>query len=195
MLEEQSATASLRRSWYLTKPHFWRVLGIVALLALLGLLITAGPSYLVSYGVLALQASYVVRTLISTAVSAILSLLYVPIRLTGETLIYYDLRVRAEGLDLEMELDALTGEMAPEAAEDILALDPDTAPPVVASSAREPFLTGRDWRNLAILLGVGLGLFIICCALYFLLVTVIGMLGMPMMEQMMEEIMTVTPVP
>jgi hypothetical protein len=40
-----------------------------------------------------------------------------------------------------------------------------------------------------------LGLTVMCCALYFLLVTVIGILGMPLMEQMMEEIMTVTPVP
>ena len=184
MLEEQRAADALRRSWYLTKPYFWRVLGIVALLWLFSMLITAGPSYIVSFGSAALPVSYVVRTLIITAVSAVLGLLYIPIRLAGETLVYYDLRVRAEGLDLEMELDALTADLEP--------VEPalSAAPP-----AAEPFLSRRDWRNLAILAGVGLVIVILCCAVYFLVFMAIAAVTMPGMEQILQEMMTVTPLP
>lgn len=184
MLDEQRAGEALRRSWYLTKPYFWRVLGIVALLWLFGILITAGPSYIANFGAAALPMSYVARTLLITAVSTLLSLLYVPIRLAGETLVYYDLRVRAEGLDLELELDALTEDLA--LAEPAL----PAAPP-----AAEPFLSRRDWRNLAILAGVGLVILILCCAVYALVVMAISAVAMPAMEQILQEMMTVTLVP
>jgi hypothetical protein len=184
MLEEQRAAESLRRSWYLTKPYFWRVLGIVALLWLFSMLIAAGPSYLVSLGSAALPVSYVVRTLIVTAIGAVLGLLYIPIRLAGETLVYYDLRVRAEGLDLEMELDALTEDLEP--------VEPALS---AATGAAEPFLSRRDWRNLAILAGVGLVVVILCCAVYFLAFAAFSTLMMPDMEHILQEMMTVTPVP
>lgn len=195
MLEEQRAADSLTRSWYLTKPHFWRVLGIIALLWLLGMLITLGPSYLVQFGVVAIQASYLVRTLAATAASALLSLLYTPIRLAGETLIYYDLRVRQEGLDLEMEMDALA--LAEEVGEQLLPEPAESGWPSVpvAPADREPFLTGRDWRNLAILFGVALGIVVVCCVLYVALMAVIMTALAPMMEQMMEYLPTFTPSP
>ena len=197
LLEEQRAGDSLRRSWFLAKPHFWRVAGIIALLFLLGLLITAGPSYIVNFGIVAANIPLVLRTLITTVIGALLGLLYLPIRLTGETVLYYDLRVRAEGLDLEMEVDALALPTAPDL-DDLLGLEPVTArqptlPP--APIAHEPFLTRRDWRNLAILVGVGVGLLAICCILYLGFVALITAVSAPMMEQILESLPTLTPTP
>jgi hypothetical protein len=197
MLEGERASGSLRRSWYLTKPHFWRVLGIIALLWLLGLLLTAGPSLIINYGIVTLSPSLILRNLVATGVSAVLSLLYLPIRLTGETLVYYDLRVRQEGLDLEMELKALSplpeyaeaGEGATLPVED----EQPSLPP--ASPAREQFLTGRDWRNLGILLAIGFVILLLCCAVYAFLVFAMAALTAPFMQGIIETLPTVTPPP
>jgi hypothetical protein len=197
MLEGERASGSLGRSWYLTKPHFWRVLGIIALLWLLGLLLTAGPSLIINYGIVTLSPSLILRNLVATGVSAVLSLLYLPIRLTGETLVYYDLRVRQEGLDLEMELKALSplpeyaeaGEGATLPVED----EQPSLPP--ASPAREQFLTGRDWRNLGILLAIGFVILLLCCAVYAFLVFAMAALTAPFMQGIIETLPTVTPPP
>ena len=197
MLDGERASGSLGRSWYLTKPHFWRVLGIIALLWLLGMLITAGPSLIVNYGVVALSSSLLVRNLIATGVTAVLSLLYLPIRLTGETLVYYDLRVRQEGLDLEMELEALAPLPGYGEAEEAVSLPGEVAQPSLppASPAREPFLTGRDWRNLAILLAVGFGILLLCCAVYAVLVFALSALTAPFMRGIIDSLPTMTPLP
>lgn len=65
----------------------------------------------------------------------------------------------------------------------------------VAPIDREPFLTGRDWRNLAILFGVALGLVVVCCVLYLGLMALMMAVSMPLMEQMMENLPTLTPSP
>jgi hypothetical protein len=209
MLEERRAGESLRRSWYLVKPLFWRVFGMLFLLWLLGIIITAGPSLLVNYGLVALQPSYLVQLLISTVLSTLLGLLYTPIRLTGETLIYYDLRVRQEGLDLELEAEALGLSAAEDVlgpatpfADDATDVAPVGAVPVAAGSLPpvtppgESFLIGRDWKNLAILLGVGLGLVLLCIVAYVALVGALVALAGPMMDNTFEQmILTMTPGP
>jgi hypothetical protein len=208
MLEDRRAGESLRRSWYLVKPHFWRVFGMIFLLWLLSVVITAGPSMLVNYGLLALQPSFLVQLLISTVLSTLLTLLYTPIRLTGETLIYYDLRVRQEGLDLEMEAEALGLSAAEEllgpslAFEDDLDVAPvETEPAGVAdlppvTPPGESFLIGRDWKNLLILLGVGLGLILLCVAAYVALMGALMALTGPMIGNSFKDIiLTMTPGP
>jgi len=197
MLDGERASGSLGRSWYLTKPHFWRVLGIIALLWLLGMLITAGPSLIINYGLVALSPSLILRNLIATGVTAVLSLLYLPIRLTGETLVYYDLRVRQEGLDLEMELEALPPLPGYGEPEEAVSLPAEAALPSLppASPAREQFLTGRDWRNLAILLAIGFGILLLCCAVYAVLVFAMAAVTAPFMEGIIESLPTMTPLP
>ncbi|HSJ59494.1 MAG TPA: hypothetical protein VLC95_20080 [Anaerolineae bacterium] len=193
MLEELGARESIRRSWFLTKPHFWRVAGIVGLLWLLGMLISAGPTYLATMGTMFVASSVLVRSLVSTAASGVVNLIYLPIRLTGETLVYYDLRVRREGLDLEMELDALQLEPA---GDDLLAPE-DAPPPAVAAVAgqREPFLTKRDWRNLGLLLGVGLVVVVVCCGAYFAFTALLMGPAMRQVLPSIEQALTATAAP
>jgi hypothetical protein len=107
VLEPCSASESLRRSWDLVKGYGWRTVGVMLLLGIFSLLLVSGPAYLVTLGLLALKVSPVARTVISGVLSVVLTVLYMPIRLSGMTLLYYDLRIRKEGLDLELQAAAL----------------------------------------------------------------------------------------
>jgi tetratricopeptide (TPR) repeat protein len=107
VLDGRSARGALIRSWDLVQGYGWRTLGVVLLLALFSLLIVTGPSYIATFGMQALGAPLLVQTVASGVLSAMLTTLYTPIRLTGMTLLYYDLRIRKEGLDLELQAAAL----------------------------------------------------------------------------------------
>jgi hypothetical protein len=197
MLEGQPATGALKRSWYLAKPHFWRVLGILVVLWLFSVLLTSGPSMLITYGIVAFSPSPVVSSLLGTTVSLVLSLLYLPIQYTCLTLVYYDLRMRQEGLDLEMELEAQPSPASDEMAEtESIAGPAEAAHPLLPppAPAREPFLNQRDWRNLAIVLGVGLGLLLLCFVLYFVAVMAIAAVINPSMRDIFQ-MMTTTALP
>jgi tetratricopeptide (TPR) repeat protein len=107
VLDGRPARGALSRSWDLVKGHGWRTLGVVLLLTLFSLLIVSGPSYVVTFGMQVLGAPLPVQTVVSGVLSTVLATLYTPIRLTGMTLLYYDLRIRKEGLDLELQAVAL----------------------------------------------------------------------------------------
>jgi tetratricopeptide (TPR) repeat protein len=107
VLDGRSARGALIRSWDLVQGYGWRTLGVVLLLALFSLLIVSGPSYVAAFGMQALDVPLPVQTVVSGVLSTVLATLYTPIRLTGMTLLYYDLRIRKEGLDLELQAAAL----------------------------------------------------------------------------------------
>jgi hypothetical protein len=107
VLDGRPARGALIRSWGLVRGYGWRTLGVVLLLALFSLLIVSGPSYVATFGMQALDAPLPVQTVVSGVLSTVLATLYTPIRLTGMTLLYYDLRIRKEGLDLELQAAAL----------------------------------------------------------------------------------------
>jgi len=109
VLENSNARQSLSRSWNLVKGYAWRTFGVFLLLWIFSLLIVSGPSYAVSFGLLALDVPPVVYAVVSGILSTVLAIIYTPIRLTGMTLLYYDLRIRKEGLDLELQAAALEG--------------------------------------------------------------------------------------
>jgi hypothetical protein len=107
VLDGRSARDALSRSWNLVQGYGWRTLGVVLLLGLFSLLIVSGPSYVATFGMQMLDVPLLVQTLVSGVLSTVLATLYTPIRLTGMTLLYYDLRIRKEGLDLELQAAAL----------------------------------------------------------------------------------------
>lgn len=97
---------AMARSWALSRGHRWRILGalLVALVLLLipgialGSLMVAGASAELAEETLALAAMIV---------TAFLQILVYPYFYVLTTVLYYDLRVRKEGLDLEMLATAL----------------------------------------------------------------------------------------
>ncbi len=108
MLERVGPVAALRRSFRLTVGSFWKiflfylVINIVSFIVsgllqgLAGLLVSALP----------LSANY----LVSAVASGVISIFTSPFILILLTLVYYDVRIRREGFDIEMLAQSLSVE-------------------------------------------------------------------------------------
>lgn len=105
---------ALSRSWSLTSGRFWRCFGYVLLVGLLSMVFLWLP-IMVGGGFIAaapsIWADWV--TAGTFALSALLGALWVPFSLTAFSLLYYDLRVRGESLDLELRTAQLERNVAP----------------------------------------------------------------------------------
>jgi signal transduction histidine kinase len=106
VLEGLGVIGALRRSWRLFGTSLGRAIGIVLLMLLLwGALYLAPP--VICYVVLQMLfpdpvGSYATRQPIQMLVSYIALILATPFAYIGYTLIYFDLRARAEGYDIEL---------------------------------------------------------------------------------------------
>ncbi len=110
VLERQPAAQAWRRAWSLTRRRFWWVLGFVFILFLFNQLLITGPTALAGFilqtvtggplEVMNSPSTFMLQTIVQTAVTLFFSLIYLPLQLTAITLMYFDLRVRTEGFDL-----------------------------------------------------------------------------------------------
>jgi hypothetical protein len=100
VIEGVSGRGGLRRSWALTRGFFWRIVGILLLLGLLQAIV--GTVFTLPLLALTSSASLDVRQMVSQAVSAVSAIFVAPVSLVTLTLLYYDLRIRREGFDIEM---------------------------------------------------------------------------------------------
>jgi hypothetical protein len=96
-----SATSAMQRSWHLTRGHRGRIFGAlcVAFLLLLVPLVSLAGLAGIAAGI---TQNDQLGLLLAVIVQSILSLLVYPFIYVAVTLLYYDLRVRKEGYDLEM---------------------------------------------------------------------------------------------
>jgi hypothetical protein len=101
VVENCGTLDGLRRSWNLITGSFWRVAGINLVLGILIWIISSVVSFSLQFAG-ALLPSFVLVNLLSTVVTSALQMAVLPIQLATLTLLYYDLRVRKEGFDLEM---------------------------------------------------------------------------------------------
>ena len=106
VLENKGAVASFGRSSQLTKGRMWHVLGTLLLVYAIYLF----GSFAVSAVSIA-SGSFLVLTLIST----LYTIVAFPIVALASMVLYYDMRIRAEGFDLERLAQEL-GEPSPAAA-------------------------------------------------------------------------------
>ncbi len=94
---------AMGRSWELTRGHWWRTFGTLLVLALISfvlyLLVIAGLGGLIATNEDMSQLTYAV---LSTALTVILLAILYPLVASIITVIYYDLRVRNEGFDLQL---------------------------------------------------------------------------------------------
>ncbi|HKZ54002.1 MAG TPA: glycerophosphoryl diester phosphodiesterase membrane domain-containing protein [Anaerolineales bacterium] len=106
VIEGKTPWESLRRAWELARSRFWWVTGFVFILWLFAQLVVSGPSILVGVALQFVSGSplddYNTRLIVQSIISLVGSLVYLPIYLTGMTLLYLSLRVRSEGLDLRL---------------------------------------------------------------------------------------------
>ncbi len=163
LLEKKGGFDAFRRAWDLGRSRFWWLLGFAFVLSLLGQLLVAAPVYLVNFLVNFVVGSQIGPgqiALLSSVVSSLTGfatgLLFMPLSMTAMTVVYFDLRVRSEGLDLAMQAASQTD---PEA--NIVTLAETTPGGPLGS-----FVTGTDVAYFVLLS-------MIFVALYFLLVLVI----------------------
>lgn len=117
VLERIGPARSLARSWRLTQRSWWRVFGLL----LLGTIIAGIVANLVStpFALVGIAApvlfpgafwTYVVSTASSYVATVLSSALSAPFVVGVTTLLYIDLRMRREGLDLRMQTATQSGE-------------------------------------------------------------------------------------
>lgn len=106
VIEGLGALDGLRRSWRLVGQALWRSIGIVLLVFLMAAIV----SYIVQLPLLAVSAAstFLLKSLVLTqALNALATyatqILILPLQFIIFTLLYYDLRVRKEGYDLELQ--------------------------------------------------------------------------------------------
>jgi Membrane domain of glycerophosphoryl diester phosphodiesterase len=99
--ENVEPTAALRRSWSLVKTQWWRTLGIVFVLAILTSIVSTAVTAVFSLIAAVFPGGADLRSALALAGSTLASALVAPVFAVGLTLLYLDLRVRKEGLDLE----------------------------------------------------------------------------------------------
>lgn len=170
VIENQSAGGAIRRAWELARRRFWWVVGFVAVLLIFATIVVSGPTTLVStimqtiFGNPALSAtpgqSFTIQTIVSTLVGMVFSLIYVPFQLVNINMMYFDLRIRTEGLDLALQTNQETEEKA-----DMASLL-KSAPP----SASGNLITAREFGYF-VLLSVGVGV------LYIAFTAILGIIG------------------
>lgn len=106
VLENGVPSDSMRRMWTLAQKHFWPVIGFSLLIGLLSYILVGGLAAVIGFASAAFTATNPPLSLLllvqigQAALTAILSTFVTPITLIAYTLLYLDLRVRAEGFDL-----------------------------------------------------------------------------------------------
>ncbi|NDJ60710.1 MAG: hypothetical protein GYB67_06265 [Chloroflexi bacterium] len=140
MLENVGASFGISRALALGKARFWRALGLFILIYIITLIITIVLGVVVGFVTVGtsqpgslVDPGFVTLT---TIAQTIVNILIIPILPIAFTIMYYDTRVRLEGLDIAL---AAVG-------------TPDPSPADVESPRpTEPILAGRDIGNIALL--------------------------------------------
>jgi hypothetical protein len=106
VLEDHRALAGIKRSWQLVGGSFWRTLAIMLLMGVLVYLIAALPATILSFSLTLASGGSASSMMLNQAITALVAqigvIIALPLQLAVYTLLYYDLRVRKEGYDIEM---------------------------------------------------------------------------------------------
>jgi hypothetical protein len=98
VLERAGVWSALRRSASLSKGRKWHILNTLGLVAIIYYVLVIGFSLL---------ASVFGNFVVSTVMSAVVTVLVFPVVAIAETVLYYDARIQSEGLDIELMTGAL----------------------------------------------------------------------------------------
>jgi hypothetical protein len=110
MQEELGATGGLRRSWSLTAEDFWRVLGVTLLANLLAFFVAELPGLAIAYGLPYVLPDAQIGPMLQIVTTGLSLILTLPLSMGVTVLLYYDLRVRREGYDMEIQAGKLAAD-------------------------------------------------------------------------------------
>jgi len=106
VLERQGGRAAIRRAWEMARQRFWWLIGFFILLTLFAALVVQGPLYM-TLGIMGAAAGDMMGQntlyIVQFVISALFGVIFLPIQATCIMLVYFDLRVRQEGLDLALQ--------------------------------------------------------------------------------------------
>jgi hypothetical protein len=103
-LEPIGPIHAVRRSWWLSNGHRWRILGLQILLAVLQGVLSTLISFIF---VASFISDAVLRVVLQNIVNVVATVLWAPVEWGTFTILYFDLRVRKEALDLQIAAEAL----------------------------------------------------------------------------------------
>lgn len=103
-VEAVGPVQAVRRSWWLSSGHRWRILGLQLLLAVLQAVLSTLISFIF---VATFISDTVLRFALQNIVNVIATVLWAPVEWGTFTILYFDLRVRKEALDLQLAAEAL----------------------------------------------------------------------------------------
>lgn len=95
---------AVRRSWWLSNGHRWRILGLQILLAVLQAVLSTLISFIF---IASFISDSVLRFALQNIVNVVATVLWAPVEWGTFTILYFDLRVRKEALDLQLAAEAL----------------------------------------------------------------------------------------
>ncbi|MCB0114727.1 MAG: glycerophosphoryl diester phosphodiesterase membrane domain-containing protein [Caldilineaceae bacterium] len=115
MAEDLGAMEALGRSWRLTGGRIWRVIGYTVLLSIITAIVVSLPAALIQQVFLlaAPTLGFGLVTAASTAITSIFTVVWTPLSACAVVLLYYDLRVRSEGYDLNLRIQQMESQLAP----------------------------------------------------------------------------------
>jgi hypothetical protein len=110
--EDQSPIDAMGRSWQLTKGFRWKVLALVVVTAIIVTIPSMAGGIAAAFfspgiGVLTDSSGLPIGWYLAMVLGAVIQLLLYPLMYSVLTVLYYDLRVRKEGFDLEVLAQAL----------------------------------------------------------------------------------------
>jgi hypothetical protein len=106
-LEPVGPLHALRRSWALSAGSRWRIIGLQLLLLILNVVLSALFSVVFLSGFF---SDTTIRFVLQQAAALAANILWGPIQWATVTVLYFDLRVRKEALDLQLAAEALPRE-------------------------------------------------------------------------------------
>jgi len=112
MIEGLAASPSLKRSWSLTAQDFKHIFVVLMASTILSYLVVLLPGTIIVYAMTQFEILKEIGLALSSVITQLGILLSVPLTTSILVIIYYDLRVRREGYDLELALGATTDEPA-----------------------------------------------------------------------------------
>lgn len=103
LLEHLGAQSGLGRSWALTEGAFWKVFGTSFLAGLLIIVLATVPQLAIAYGLEMFVTNMDIVSLVETVLAQVSLIFTMPVSVGVTVVLYYDLRVRKEGFDLEWQ--------------------------------------------------------------------------------------------